>query len=83
MPIEAELFCHGGTSSGSEALARDAIQRELHQRQLQKHRVTLEDVAARAAHLGRALQVEPVESLHQGDVVQRLEVEAGAARPRA
>jgi hypothetical protein len=73
--IEGELFGEDGDLQRSEALARDAVQRELHQRELQEDGVALEDVAARAAHLRRALQVEPVLRLHQGDMVQRLEVE--------
>ena len=72
---KANSLARTGTSSGGEALARDAIQRELHQRELEEDGVALEDVAARATHLRRALQVQPVLPLHQRDVIERLEVE--------
>ena len=48
---EAELLRHRRNQQRREALAHHAIQRELHQRQLQQHGVALEDIAARARDL--------------------------------
>ena len=69
-----------GGMSGMKPACERAVEREVHQRDLEARADAGEEVEAAARHLGAALHVDRAEQLAELEVVAGLEVERRASR---
>src|SRR5690349_19114184 len=78
---KGELACHRRYGQGREAFAGDAVHGKVHEGQFETCSITFEGIAASACDLDSSLDVYHVKFLHQGIVVEWLEVEGGFLAP--
>ena len=64
-----------------EALVASPVEREALERELEQHRLVLQEVELLAGHPRTALEVDQVELRPEAEMVQRLEVEAPGLAP--
>ena len=64
-----------GRDERDEPRGERAVEAQVHERELEARADALEEVEARARHLGAALHVDRVEQLAELEVVARLELE--------